>query len=125
MSTKFLAGVLLLIVTAALGVLIYQSLNSGGSKLSDLSYVGQTPPDVVIIDETVYTRADNLAWIRDLNLQAYRLLGGVNRTGVTSGFKNFDATAIPVGTAIYAVSERTDIVLVLLGGVNIPYYAEN
>ena len=67
MSTKFLAGVLLLIVTAALGVLIYQSLNSGGSKLSDLSYVGQTPPDVVIIDETVYTRADNLAWIRDFD----------------------------------------------------------
>jgi hypothetical protein len=125
MNTKALVALMLLIVLAVVGVLGYQALtNARNSGIRGLNFSNSAPDDLVIYERTAYYRADDLAWINELNPQPARLVTAVGRTGIVSGFRESDATFLPQGTAIYSVQGRRDIVLALVNETHIPYYAE-
>ncbi len=79
--------------------------------------------DLLVYNNTAYVNAEYLDWVNELELESDEKLGTIKRTGVTKGFKDFDATILEVETEVYSVLGRGDIVMVLIDEKSIPYYA--
>ena len=79
--------------------------------------------DMFVFDSVAYVNASDLEWVKELELTQDALLGSIKRTKVTKNFGQWDATTLPVGSEVYAVSGRQDILLAERDGILAPYYA--
>ena len=77
--------------------------------------------DFLIIDNTVYKNVEDVQWVRDISVKEGSVLGRINKTKVKRNFKNWNATVLGVGTEIYKVEDRQDIVLAKKDDKYIPY----
>lgn len=57
--------------------------------------------DFFIMDETVQMNASDTDWVMELEKEKGKKLGVINRSGMKTDFKGWDATALPTGTVIY------------------------
>ncbi len=76
--------------------------------------------DLIVYNNSAYVNAKEVDWVIALNLEKKILIGSINRTGITSNFKEWDATILSVGTQIYE-TEKTEILFVEEGGDLTPY----
>lgn len=86
-------------------------------------YADNNKVDFIVYNDTAYVNSGDVNWIKDLNLKCENELGSIRRTKVTKNYKNYDATILKIGTKIYSVTGREDIILVLINNEYIPYYA--
>lgn len=92
------------------------------SKYTEPQYLYNENPsiDMFICEDTAFINASDIDWVIELELTKNDLLGTIKETGVSKGFKDWDATLLDVGSNIYK-SERLDILLVESNGLIIPY----
>lgn len=92
------------------------------SKYAEPQYLYNENPsiDMFVHEDTAFVNASDVDWVVELELTKDALLGTVKETGVSKGFKDWDATLLNVGSNIYK-SERLDILLVEFNGLIIPY----
>jgi len=77
--------------------------------------------DFFIMNKTVYIRAADFDWVRELALKEATTVCNITRTGVKKNFKDWNATRLEVNTEIYELEGREDIVLVKIQDKYIPY----
>ncbi|SHI54147.1 hypothetical protein SAMN05444401_0949 [Clostridium amylolyticum] len=77
--------------------------------------------DFFIMNSTIYINAMDIEWVKDLPLKEGIALGKINNTGVKNNFKDWDATILNIGTVIYELEGRKDIVLIKIDDKYIPY----
>lgn len=78
--------------------------------------------DFFVYMDTAYVNARKIDWIIELKLNRDKELGVIKRTDITKNFKDFDATKLAVGSAVYTTVEGNDILLVASGNGYVPYY---
>jgi len=88
----------------------------------DVLYEQDNSIDLLVYNETAYVNATDIDWVTELELKSEIKLGKIKRTHVTKNFKNFDATVLEVGTAVFSVSGRDDFVFVNINNILVPYY---
>lgn len=96
---------------------------SNTSKYSEPQSLYDANPniDMFVYENTAFVNASDVDWVKELELNKDSLLGTIKETGVSTGFKDWDATLLEVGSNIYK-SERSDILLVDCNGSMIPYF---
>lgn len=77
--------------------------------------------DFLIIDNTVYKNVEDVQWVRDISVKEGSVLGRINKTKVKRNFKNWSATMLDIGTEVYKLEGREDIVLAKKEDKYIPY----
>lgn len=77
--------------------------------------------DFFIMDNTMYKNAMGIDWVKDIPLKKGNILGRVNKTQVRRDFKNWNATVLGVGTEIYKLESREDIILAKKADKYLPY----
>jgi hypothetical protein len=77
--------------------------------------------DFFLHDGIVCIRADEIAWIQELDLTEGEPLGEIKRTGHRENYSDWDATDLPVGTKIYQHPEERLVLIVAHDGAAIPY----
>ena len=85
-------------------------------------YRNNSSIDFLVYQNKAFVNASTLDWIQELNLVPEKQLGVIQRTNIQKNYKDFDATKLAVGTTIYSVKDRKDILLVLINKEYIPYY---
>ena len=63
-----------------------------------------------VYEDTVYMNAQDLEWVRAMQLTAGEQAGEIKRTGVTEEFQDWDATVLDQGTLIYE-SDSSEVLL--------------
>ena len=76
--------------------------------------------DMFVYGEIVYINAADVDWVKSEKFDKGDMIGEICASGITSGFDNWDATVLPVGTEIYE-SDDPQILLAGLGEKLIPY----
>lgn len=95
---------------------------TSSSKLSPETLLKDKPDaDFFIMNSTIYVNALDIEWIKEIPLNEGIVLGKINNTGVKNNFKDWDATKLDIGTVIYELEGRKDIVLINIDGKYIPY----
>lgn len=79
--------------------------------------------DMLVYNKIAYVKASDIDWVKEVELTNSKELGEIQRTDITMGFENLDATVLEVRTKVYSVLERDDFVLVYINDSWIPYYA--
>lgn len=80
--------------------------------------------DIFMINDTVYQT--NIEWVEELSLTKYKEIGEIETNYSFDSeeiFKNKMATKLPIGSKIYSVNERNDMLIVENEGVEKKYYA--
>lgn len=78
--------------------------------------------DLLVYQNASFVCAKNVNWIKEITTTPGELLGEILRTNVDKNFRDFDATKLSVGTKIYSVKEREDIIVAYINGKYIPYF---
>lgn len=77
--------------------------------------------DFFIMNNTVYMNAERITWVKKLTRKGEKVLGTISKTGVKEDFKDWNSTSLAVGTIIYELVGREDIVVIKIDGKWIPY----
>lgn len=91
------------------------------SATPDLVLKDNPNADFLIIDNTVYKNVEDVQWVKDIPLKKGNFLGKTNKTKVKRNFKNWNATSLDIGTEVYKLEGREDIVLAKKEDKYIPY----
>ena len=95
--------------------------SAGASASPDTLYRQNRDIDLFVYEDAAYVRASDIQWVQELTLTPDALLGDIQRTDVTKGFQDFDATQLPEETQIYSTKERGELLLAAVDGQYIPY----
>lgn len=79
--------------------------------------------DMFVYNGTAYVNAEDVDWVMKLELTPDVLLCQIEAQYVDGDFKNYDSTKLEVGTEVYLVEERRDILVVKLGETYYRYLA--
>lgn len=109
-----------LIIIALLIKIANMSTKNNASP--EVLYKNDKAIDFFVYQNTAYVNASTIDWIHELKLTPEKQLGVIQRTNIKRNYKDFDATKLVVGTIIYNVYDRKDILLVLIHDQYIPYY---
>lgn len=115
--------VILLISIIAFASKASKSSNTANNDNPDVLYRQDHSIDLLVYNDTAYVNATDIDWVTELELKSNKKLGEIERTSVTRKFRNYDATILEVGTEIFSVIGRNDIVLVSIDKVMVPYFA--
>ena len=98
---------------------IYSTANNASPEV-----ILKTDPnaDFFIMANRVYKNVADITWVKELTLKEGKVLGTINKTWVKKNFKDWNATSLDVGTTIYEVIGRRDIVVIKNAGKYIPYF---
>lgn len=115
-------------LSAIVGILLLLCISGCSATTADnaspeVLYENNNTIDLLVYGDTAYVNASDLDWVNELPLEKDAYLGDVQRTGVTKSFTDWDATVLDVGTGVYSVKGREDILLVEQGALFVPYYA--
>lgn len=116
---KKLKGVVLFLLLASLITGCFRSTKNTATPEEVLKT--DTNADFFIMENTVYKNAEDVQWVKDISVKDINLLGRINKTKVKRNFKNWNATVLGVGTEIYKLEDRQDIVLAKKDDKYIPY----
>jgi hypothetical protein len=120
-----LAGALFILLSGCSGSIknnIFHSSTKDNASPQNL-YKEDSSIDFLVYNNTAYVNAEYLDWVNELELNRDGKIGTIKRTGVTKGFKDFDATILETETEVYSIFGRDDIVLISINEKWIPYYA--
>lgn|GEM_PF-4437108 len=95
--------------------------NTADNDNPEVLYQKDHDIDMLVYDRTAYVNAANNEWVVALDLKKDQKIGEIKRTNVTKNYKDFDATFLNMGTEVYSVSGRKDILLVNINNKLIPY----
>ena len=109
-----------LIIIALLIKIANMSTENNASP--EVLYKNDKAIDLLVYQNTAYVNASTIDWIHELKLPPEKQLGVIQRTNIKKNYKDFGATRLVVGTIIYTVNDRKDILLVLINNQYIPYY---
>ena len=89
-------------------------------------YADNQDIDMFVYKDTAWVNASNVDWGTELQPEAVSQIGEVKKGGVTKDFRDWDATVLKAGTAVYSCqdkdgTERTDLLLVEERGNFTPY----
>lgn len=89
-------------------------------------YADNQDIDMFVYKDTAWVNASNVDWGTELQPEAVSQIGEVKKSGVTKDFRDWDATVLKAGTAVYSCqdkdgTERTDLLLVEERGNFTPY----
>jgi hypothetical protein len=87
----------------------------------DTLYTQDPNVDMIVYDKAAWTNAQTTDWVTKLTLAQGEELGVIQRTGVTEGFQDFDATKLGVGTSVYAVAGQPMLIVVYATSGLVPY----
>lgn len=116
---------ILLIILFIIIYILLRNLNGLSTKNNaspEMLYRNNSSIDFLVYQNKAFVNASTLDWIQELNLVPEKQLGVIQRTNIQKNYKDFDATKLAVGTTIYSVKDRKDILLVLINKEYIPYY---
>jgi len=79
--------------------------------------------DIFLIGDVVYKNAEEIEWVRELNLTLGEKSGVIKKnTNNISEFENYTATKLPIGTVIYSpVEKKGPIKIVIVDNKEIRY----
>ena len=82
--------------------------------------------DMFVYEDTAWVNASDLDWVTELQPEAVSQIGEVENSGATGDFRDWDATVLKAGTAVYSCqdkdgTERSDLLLVEEEGNFTPY----
>ncbi|MPM35140.1 hypothetical protein SDC9_81730 [bioreactor metagenome] len=116
---KKLKGVVLFLLLASLITGCFRSTKKTATPEAVLKT--NTNADFFIMENTVYKNAEDVQWVKDIPLKKGNFLGKTNKTKVKRNFKNWNATSLDIGTEVYKLEGREDIVLAKKEDKYIPY----
>lgn len=116
---KMAAAVLLLMITGAGAGCAAVSLTVENDSPESV-YAEDKNADFFVYEDTVYINAQDVEWVRNMQLTAGEQAGEIKRTDVTKGFEDWDATVLEPGTVIYE-SDASEILLAEDGDELVPY----
>lgn len=102
-------------------LLVGCSYNTANNSSPQAVLKNNSKADFFIMNKTVYIRAADIDWVKELAPKEGKVLGKVNKTVVKKNFKDWNATRLEVNTEIYELEGREDIVLVKIQDKYIPY----
>jgi len=111
----------IMMVFTLIYLLVGCSYNTANSSSPQAVLKNNSKADFFIMNKTVYIRAADIDWVKELALNEGKVLGKANKTGVKKNFKDWNATRLEVNTEIYELEGREDIVLVKIQDKYIPY----
>lgn len=79
--------------------------------------------DMFVYNGIAYVNAEDVDWVMKLELTPDVLLCQIEAQYVDGKFKNYDSTKLEVGTEVYLVEERSDILVVKIGEIYYRYLA--
>lgn len=92
------------------------------SNLSPETLLKDEPDaDFFIMNSIIYVNAIDVEWVKEIPLKEGKFLGKINNTGVKSNFKDWDATKLDIGTEIYELATRNNIVIIKIDNNYMPY----
>lgn len=92
------------------------------SNLSPETLLKDEPDaDFFIMNSIIYVNAIDVEWVKEIPLKEGKFLGRINNTGVKSNFKDWDATKLDIGTEIYELATRNNIVIIKIDNNYMPY----
>ena len=118
-SRKMAAAVLLLMITGA-GAGCAAVSPTAENASPESVYAEDKNADFFVYEDTVYINAQDVEWVRNMQLTAGEQAGEIKRTDVTKGFEDWDDTVLEQGTVIYE-SDASEILLAEAGGELVPY----
>lgn len=116
---KMAAAVLLLMITGAGAGCAAVSLTVENDSPESV-YAEDKNADFFVYEDTVYINAQDVEWVRNMQLTAGEQAGEIKRTDVNKGFEDWDATVLEPGTVIYE-SDASEILLAEDGDELVPY----
>ena len=116
---KMAAAVLLLMITGAGAGCAAVSLTVENDSPESV-YAEDKNADFFVYEDTVYINAQDVEWVRNMQLTAGEQAGEIKRTDVTKGFEDWDGTVLEPGTVIYE-SDASEILLAEDGDELVPY----
>ena len=116
---KMAAAVLLLMITGAGAGCAAVSLTVENDSPESV-YAEDKNADFFVYEDTVYINAQDVEWVRNMQLTAGEQAGEIKRTDVNKGFEDWDATVLEPGTVIYE-SDASEILLAENGDELVPY----
>lgn len=116
---KMAAAVLLLMITGAGAGCAAVSLTVENDSPESV-YAEDKNADFFVYEDTVYINAQDVEWVRNMQLTAGEQAGEIKRTDVNKGFEDWDATVLEQGTVIYE-SDASEILLAADGDELVPY----
>ncbi|EQB85841.1 hypothetical protein J2Z44_002279 [Clostridium punense] len=116
---KRLRGIVLFLLLTSLITGCFRSTKNNAT--SEVLLKTNTNADFFIMDNTVYKNAIDIDWVKGISVKEGSALGRINKTKVKRNFKNWNATVLGVGTEIYKLEDRQDIVLAKKDDKYIPY----
>lgn len=116
---KMAAAVLLLMITGAGAGCAAVSLTVENDSPESV-YAEDKNADFFVYEDTVYINAQDVEWVRNMQLTAGEQAGEIKRTDVNKGFEDWDATVLEQGTVIYE-SDASEILLAEDGDELVPY----
>lgn len=116
---KKLRGIVLFLLLTSLITGCFRSTKNNATP--EVLLKTNTNADFFIMDNTVYKNAIDIDWVKGISVKEGSALGRINKTKVKRNFKNWNATVLGVGTEIYKVEDRQDIVLAKKDDKYIPY----
>lgn len=116
---KKAAAVLLLMITGAGAGCAAVSLTVENDSPESV-YAEDKNADFFVYEDTVYINAQDVEWVRNMQLTAGEQAGEIKRTDVNKGFEDWDATVLEQGTVIYE-SDASEILLAEDGDELVPY----
>ena len=116
---KMAAAVLLLMITGAGAGCAAVSLTVENDSPESV-YAEDKNADFFVYEDTVYINAQDVEWVRNMQLTSGEQAGVIKRTDVNKGFEDWDATVLEPGTVIYE-SDASEILLAEDGDELVPY----
>lgn len=119
-TVKKSAALILALLLAALPAGCAAVSRTTGDDSPESVYAEDKNADFFVYEDTVYMNAQDLEWVRAMQLTAGEQAGEIKRTGVTEEFQDRDATVLDQGTLIYE-SDSSEVLLAEDGDELIPY----
>lgn len=116
---KKLKGIVLFLLLTSLITGCFRSIKNNATP--EVVLKDNPNADFFIMENAVYKNAEDVQWVKDIPLKKGNILGKINKTHVKKNFKNWNATVLGVGTEIYKLEGRDDIVLAKKDDRYIPY----
>ena len=121
---NFVLVVLLMLVSVACLKQVEEvSVDTSDNDNPEYIYRQRPDIDMFVYNGTAYVNAADVDWVMELKLTPDVLLFEIEAKYVDGNFKNYDATKLEVGTEVYLVEERRDILVAKLGDTYYRYLA--